>query len=361
MKPAKKKKYSSGLTIKPGEPPATLQARLGGLPTTITVLAYGPEKTLEIPVHAAAELDKPRKQFPVIWVQVAGLGDLGLIQEIGDYFKIHHLALEDLLGGAHRPKLEESGRLLFMVLQAAHRLDQNTKFEQIGIFFEEGVVITFQEGPAVFLDPLRERIKRSSGRIRVRGADYLAYAMVDSVVDHYFPVLESIGDGLEDLEDLVVLSPDHRLVHRINEVKRELLHLRRSLWPVREVTAALLDHAGTLVKEDTRPFIRDCHDNVIQAVDLIASYREVAAALSDLYLSALSNRMNEIMKVLTIIATIFIPLTFIVGVYGMNFDSAASPWNMPELKWKYGYPAVWAVMLVAALIMFVFFRKRKWL
>ena len=357
----KKKRYGAGLSIKPGAPPATLQAGPDYAATAITALAYGPEKLIERQVNDLEELDRLGAEYPVLWVQVSGLGNVDLIKAVGEKFQIHPLALEDLMSGGHRPKLEETGSLLFIILQSVHLKDNEMTSGQIALLFRQGVVLSFHQDRAELLDPLRERIRRASGRIRNRGSDYLAYAIMDSVVDHYFPVLESIGDLLEDIEDEVVAEPDQQVVAEINETKRVLLQLRRSLWPVREVAAGLMDHAGNLIQEETRPFIRDCQDHVIQAVDLITSHREIAAAMSDLYLSALSNRMNEIMKVLTIIATIFIPLTFIAGVYGMNFNPEISAWNMPELRWRYGYPAVWLVMLAAGLVLFIFFKKKKWL
>ncbi|MEW6266880.1 MAG: magnesium/cobalt transporter CorA [Thermodesulfobacteriota bacterium] len=356
----RKSRYGPSPHIEPGVPPATLEAVPDSSFPAVSVLAYGPEGYVEEKVDNLAGFRERFAQWPVLWVHVSGLGHAGRINEIGEAFGIHPLTLEDIISGGHRPKVEDSGRYIFVVVQTAS-YDQRLKLEQLAILFTERIVLTFQEGPAEYLESLRERVRKGAARLMRSRADYLAYAIIDMAVDHLFPVLEKYGDDLEILEDQVIARPDGAILGRIHEVKRDLLTIRRSLWPLREVMSGLLSERVCIIADETRPFLRDCYDHVIQAIDLVAAYREVGAALSEIYLSSVSNRLNEVMKVLTIIATIFIPLTFIVGLYGMNFDPAVSPWNMPELKWPYGYPVILGLMTALAGLMLYYFKKKKWI
>ena len=353
-------RYGPVPSIEPGAPPATLIDYPDSPFPTVTVMAYGPDDLLEETVEDLARVKDMFGRWSVVWVHVDGMGHADRIREIGEVFGLHPLALEDVANGGHRPKVEEYDDHLFIMLQTAFRQEHLT-MEQLGLFFDEKFVLTFQSGSSEYLDQLRERIRSNRSRIRRMPTDYLAYAVLDTVVDHYFPVLEQFADDLEALEDEVVLSPDPGIVSRIHSLKRELLTVRRHLWPLREVVNALLNEQVGMISNVTRPFIRDCYDHVIQAIDLVAAYREVAAALSDIYLSSVSNRMNEVMKVLTIVATIFIPLTFMSGLYGMNFKTEVSPWNMPELSWAYGYPAVLLAMVVVVCGMLLYFKSKKWL
>jgi len=223
-------------------------------------------------------------------------------------------------------------------------------------------VLTFQERPGKdCIEPVRDRIRGNRGRIRGARADYLAYRLIDAVVDGYFPVLERYGELLEDLEEEVTVSVDRSLTSRIHQVKSDLLMIRRALWPHREAINTLVRDGCKLIDDETRIYLRDCYDHSVQLIDMVETYRELGADLRDLYLSSISNRMNEIMKVLTVISTIFIPLTFIVGIYGMNFNTEKSPWNMPELNWYYGYPLCWAVMAMVTAAMVAFFARKGWL
>jgi len=306
------------------------------------------------------DLEELIKEWPLVWVNVDGLGDAETLRKLGEIFGIHKLALEDVIHVHQRSKVEDYEDHLFIVARMLFDADEKVRTEQISIFLSEGKVLTFQERKGDCLEPVRERIRKGKGRIRGAGADYLAYAILDAVVDAWFPLLEKFGDSLEELEDKVLGAPDKETVEKIHQVKRDLLEIRRTIWPMRETTSSLL-REETLISEETHLYLRDCYDHVIQILDIVESYREIATGLMDLYLSSVSNRMNEVMKVLTIIATIFIPLSFIAGVYGMNFNPEVSPLNMPELNWKYGYLAVWTVMAAIGGIMILFFVRRGWI
>ncbi|MBI3300790.1 MAG: magnesium/cobalt transporter CorA, partial [Deltaproteobacteria bacterium] len=277
-------------------------------------------------------------RWPVTWVDVEGLGDVETIRTLGEIFGLHRLALEDVINVHQRAKVEQYGEHHFIVTRMV-RLGEHLETEQLSLFLGKNFVLTFQEGhPGDCLDLIRERIRQKRGRIRDAGLDYLAYALLDAVVDCYFPILEEYGERLETLEDEILTRPHNGAVARIHEIKRNLLTLRRAIWPQRETFNTLLREEMPLVTDETRLYLRDCYDHTTQIIDLIETYRELGSDLIDVYLSSVSNRTNEIMRVLTVIATIFIPLTFLVGVYGMNFNPASSPWNMPELNWYWGYP-----------------------
>jgi magnesium transporter len=239
-------------------------------------------------------------------------------------------------------------------------VEEKLASEQISIIFGPNYVLTLQEVPGDSFDPVRERIRHGKGRIRGRGSDYLAYALIDALTDEFFPVLEHFGERVEALEDALLERPGPATLHEIHDIKRELLALRRAAWPERELLNAMMRNDSELITADTKIYLRDCYDHVVQAMDMIETYRELASGMLDVYLSSVSNRMNEVMKVLTIIATIFIPLTFIAGIYGMNFDPDRSPLNMPELRWYYGYPFSLALMAVVALALVYYFRRKGW-
>jgi magnesium transporter len=256
--------------------------------------------------------------------------------------------------------VESYGDNLFVVTRMARVTSGVLDMEQISLFLGTNFVVSFQERPGDCLEPVRDRIRKGGTRVRFMGADYLAYALVDAIVDGYFPLLEHYGETLNELEDVVVAEPRTSAVERIHALKRDFQLLRHAVWPFREV---LRDLSGDVphVSEDTKLYLRDCHDHVIQIVDILETYRERSSGLTDLYLSSLSNKLNEVMKVLTIIATIFIPLSFIAGIYGMNFNADTSPFNMPELQWYFGYPFALAVMLVVAVSLVLYFRRKGWI
>jgi magnesium transporter len=294
----------------------------------------------------------------ISWINVDGIHDVELIAQLGRLFGMHPLIVEDILHAGQRPKVEDLGNQLYVVMKmlTPGAREGDVEWEQLSLVVGENYVLSFQEKPGGdFFDPVRERIRQDKGRIRKAGADYLAHALIDLVVDKYFLVLEPLGDRIETLEDAVVARPAPRHIQRINELKRAVTEVRRSVWPLREVLGALERTECALVRDTTRPYFKDVYDHTIQIVDTAEILRDMLAGMMEIYMSSLSNRLNEVIKVLTIIATLFIPLTFLVGVYGMNFD------HMPELRWRYGYAATWAVMIAATGAMLYFFRRRGWL
>jgi len=347
----------------PGAAPGTLVADPAAPKPIVRLLAYGPAGCVERELRTIAEVNQiPQfvEQYPVTWINVEGLGDADVVSRIGKIFELHPLALEDVLNTHQRSKVEQYGDTLFIVarvIEGGVRLES----DQLGMFLGKRFVVTFQHLIGDCLDPVRDRIRQGRGIIRTSGADYLAYSLLDSVVDSYFPILEAFGEEIESLEEAIISEKDDGIISAIHDVKGKLLLIRRSVWPLREALHVLARDPIPVIQSETRIYLRDCMDHTYQMIDLLETYRELASDLLDLYHSSLSNRMNEVMQVLTVIATIFIPLTFIVGVYGMNFDTHVSPWNMPELEWYWGYPAIWAVMLAVAGGLLVFFRRKGWL
>jgi magnesium transporter len=344
----------------PGTAPGTLQIDPKAPPPALRVMAFGPDSLEERAVGSVEELPALLGRKPVLWLNVDGLGDEGTLLRLGEIFGLHRLALEDVVGQHQRAKIEPYADHLFIVArvpQPGERLET----EQLSLFLGRDFLLTFQERPGDCFDPIRERLRKGGARIRSAGPDYLAYALLDAVVDSYFPVLEAYGEGLDALEDEVVERPERRAVSRIHEVKRDLLTLRRTIWPLRELLNALLRDPSPLVADETRTYLRDCYDHAIQIMDMVETYREISSSLTEAYLSSLSNRMNEVMKVLTVIATIFMPLGFLAGLYGMNFRTDVSPWNMPELGWRFGYPFCLGVMAAAAVAMLIYFRRKGWI
>ncbi len=309
------------------------------------------------------ELEKIEEAFPfknlptVTWLNISGLHDTRIMEKIGEKFEIHPLILEDILNTDQRPKVEIYEDYIFIILKMLYYNREKTEMEieQISILLGENFVITFQEKTGDVLDPVRERIANPKSRFRKMGPDYLAYAILDIIIDHYFVVLEHQGEKLELLEESVLDDPTRQLAHQIQHMKRELIFLRKSIWPLREVISELSRAESLLITDSIAPFLRDVYDHTIQVVDTVETFRDMVTGILDIYLSNVSNRMNEVMKVLTIIATIFIPLTFIAGIYGMNFE------YMPELHWKWSYPIIWGIMLAIFGGMIIFFRRKKWL
>jgi magnesium transporter len=344
----------------PGSPPGTLVAQEEPLSPEIRTIIYDQERIEEGTLSPGEPLDLAPATGQVMWIDVQGLGDLALVRRLGECFGLHPLVVADLVHVNQRAKVEAYDDHLFIVMRMVH-LDEQVWTEQLSVILGEGFVLTFQERPRDCFDPVRARLRRAHGRLRASGADYLAYALLDALIDSYFPVLERQGEVLEEMERDVIEAPEPAHITRIRSFKRDLLELRRALWPLREAMAHLQREDVALIGADTRLFLRDCADHVFQLMDMVELDREVASGLVDLHLSSLSMRMNEIMKVLTIIATIFIPLGFIAGVYGMNFDPAVSPWNMPELHWYFGYPLALALMLSVAGGLLAYFRRKGWL
>lgn len=346
---------------KAGLAPGTLQAPKDAIHPTITVFAYDVDHLEELTIARVEDIPFLRQKWPTLWINVDGLADPQLIRDLGEMFGLHPLALEDVLHIPQRAKVEEYEDHIFATMRMVKKIDGLIDLEQISMFWGKGFVITFQEDIGDVFDGVRERLRKGGKRIRMAHADYMAYALIDAVIDGYFPILEEYGDRLDDMEEEILDNPSHDSMAHIHKAKRELNALRLCVWPMREALNRLTSPTTKLVRKETMIFLRDCQDHTIQILDILENYRERVSSLSDLYLSSISHRMNEVMKVLTIISTIFMPLTFIVGIYGMNFNTEASRWNMPELNHPYGYPITLGVMALIVIGMFVFFRWLGWL
>ena len=349
--------------IKHGLAPGTLTVDPNSPKPSIQVFAYEVDKDVDDFVEKSlvdlSEVPKLLKQWSTVWINISGLGDIAVIEKIGNIFDLHQLALEDVLNINHRPKVEEFENHLFIIMKLLS-LEPELSSEQISIFLGKGFVLTFQEKPGDSFDGVRDRIRKGKGRIRI-GPEYLTYALLDSIVDSNFPLLEAYGERLEALETETLEQPDKSTITKIYTVKRELLSVRRAVWPSRDLFNSLIRDQEKYFSGESLIFLRDCYDHIIQIVDLIENYREIASGLIELYLSSISNKMNDVMKVLTLIATIFMPLGFLAGLYGMNFNNEVSFWNMPETQWRYGYPFALLLMGSIASGMVLFFRNKKWL
>ena len=331
-------------------------------------MAYGADLIVEKDIESLDDLrpflrgPEGQRPFSVVWLNVDGLGDATTLEGIAAMFGLHPLALEDVVNTTQRPKVEEYADHLFVVAHMAMPSSESMETEQLSLFLGHDTVITFQEGrPGDCFEPVRHRLRQKVGRIRRSGADYLCYALLDSVVDAWFPILDRYGSHLHRLEESVLNRPVSAHMGEIRAVKWQILALLRASLPLRDVFGALMRETHTFIHDETRLFIRDCHDHATRIIEEAEMYREIDTSLMELYLSSVSNKMNEIMKVLTVISAIFIPLTFVVGVYGMNFDHGASDWNMPELSWRYGYEFAWGLMLAIAVGMIFLFRRKGWL
>ncbi|MHC4518861.1 MAG: magnesium/cobalt transporter CorA [Planctomycetota bacterium] len=298
------------------------------------------------------------KQTPTVsWINMDGLHDVQLIEKLGAHYELHPLILEDVLNTGQRPKFEDYERCVFVVLKMLSYNEEHGGIdsEQVSLVLGPNFVISFQERIGDVFQQIRDRIRNSKGRIRKMGADYLAYALVDAIVDSYFAILEGLGDKIEMMEDELVGNPTEKTLQKIYLLKREMISLRRSIWPLREVISGFQRSESALVKDTTAVYLRDVYDHTIQVIDTVEAFRDTVSGMLETYLSSISNKMNNVMKVLTIIATIFIPLTFVAGIYGMNFK------YMPELQWRYSYAVVWLVMLTIFVGMIVYFKRKRWL
>ncbi|MFO0947222.1 MAG: magnesium/cobalt transporter CorA [Planctomycetota bacterium] len=339
----------------PGAPPGLLITDPTAASTRVHLIAYGPDRIEEVHVSSPDDIKKYLTGWSVVWVDVEGLADAKLIADIGKLFHLHQLALEDVVNVHQRAKVDQFHDHIFIVARMV-TLDGRLHTEQISMFLGKGFLVSFQEGyPGDSLEPVRQRLRTSRGSIREMGADYLAYSLLDATLDANFPVLEVMGERLELIEEKILTTPDADTLNQIHEIKRELLHMRRAVWPHREAINGLLRAPEEFMGREASVYLRDCYDHTVQVIELLELYREFASDLAEVYLSSVSNRLNEVMKVLTIISTIFIPVTFIAGIYGMNFQ------DMPELKWRYGYPACMAGMFIVAALMVWFFQRKGWL
>ncbi len=293
----------------------------------------------------------------VTWINIDGIDEIPIIEKIGKAYDLHPLILEDIVTAGQRPKFDNYDQYVYIVLKMLtyNQTTLSVESEQISIVFGSNFVISFQEDVGDIWDPIRDRIRLAKGRVRKMGADYLAYSLIDAIVDGYFGILEKIGERIEGLEDELIEHPSESLLRQIHSLKREMMSLRRSIWPLRELISVMQRDESPLISSPTRVYLRDVYDHTIQIIDAIEGFRDIVSGMLDVYLSSISNRTNAIMKVLTMIATIFIPLTFVAGVYGMNFK------HMPEIRWRWGYPAVLLLMGSVAGVMITYFRRKKWL
>lgn len=347
-----------------GAPPGTLVVDAHGADCRIFLIDYCVDHVIEKELASLDEVvayledDRPS----ITWIDVRGLGDRHTLERMGEIFKVHPLALEDVVNVPQRPHSDAYPDQQVIISRMAQLEESGAvEMEQLGILFGAGYVVTVQEEASHdCLESVRERIRRGKGAIRRAPSDYLVYALLDAVIDGFYPVLETLGERLEDLEIEAAAAP-RGASRKIHALKRSLLDVRRAVWPQRDMVNGLLRDESPHVSKETRVYLRDTYDHVVQVMDMVETFREIASGLMDLYLSGVSNRMNEIMKVLTVISTIFLPLTFIAGVYGMNFDPASSPYDMPELKWRYGYPFALGLMLFSAVALLLFYRRKGWI
>jgi len=352
-----------GRFTRPGTAPGDLSVSTGApqQPPTLYLMEFEAARLVERPNCttdvARAAIDNPNPT----WLHVHGTPDEAILEGLSGSHNLHRLALEDVLHTGQRAKLETYDEQLFAVIGAPELTAGGTTLGQISLFLGDNWIISFYSGQADPVESIRKRLRRDDSRLRANGTDYLFYTLIDLAVDLVFPLLEQFGERIESLEASVFDDPSREALDEIHHLKREFVLLRRVLWPQRDMLNSLIRDEHPLITAGTRLYLRDCYDHSVHALDLVESYREMASSLLEVYLSSLSNRMNDIMRVLTIIATVFIPLSFIVGIYGMNFDRTAGPWNMPELGMRYGYPLLWLFMIVVVALMLLFFRRRRWL
>lgn len=345
---------------KAGLPPGTLVhiglERSGK--TKINILDYDEASYRERETDTVDECFLFKDSPAVTWINIDGVHSGELLGKLGECYGFHPLVLEDVMNTDQRPKMEDYSEYIYIVLKMLRYNDKNgsTVSEQISLIVGPTFVFSFQEGiDGDVFGPIRDRIRSDKSRIRKMGADYLAYSLIDAIVDNYFSVLEGLGEKVELLEERIVSNPTTETIREIHFLKREIIFLRKAIWPLREVISAMQRGESPLVRESTRIYLRDIYDHTVQIIDTVETFRDIVSGILDIYLSSLSNRMNAVMKVLTIIATIFMPLTFLAGVYGMNFK------YMPELEWRLGYPIFWTLILVTTVLMLIFFKKKDWL
>jgi magnesium transporter len=343
-------------------PSAKVAIRPASNPPVLSVMAYNAQGFIERDLLTPAEIKPLLEDWTVVWVNIDGVGSPDYVAEVGQIFGLHPLALEDIMHLQERAKVDDYDGNTFMILRMVADDEDPSATEQISLFVTEQAVLTFQEREGGdCLHPTRERIRKRLNHLHLNGTPYLVYSILDSIVQAYFPVLERYGETLETLEEQIALDPQAEIISQLHQIKRELLHLRRAIWPLREVLQNLMHDSKLFEDSNVNLYLRNCSDHVLRVIDLIEVERELCADLMDFYLSSVGHRTNQVMKVLTIISVIFMPLTFIAGVYGMNFNTEASPLNMPELNWFWGYPATIAFMLLLVMAMLYLFRRLKWL
>ncbi len=345
-------------TKEPGMPPGSLvfTAEEISASVDIGIINFNELEFEEQHGVAVADCKGLNEQRTTTWVNVNGVHDVDVIEELGTLVGLHPLIMEDLVNLDQRPKIEDFEEYLFIVMKMLHYdRDNNLEVEHVSLVIGKTFVISFQEYAGDVFEPIRQRLRTSKGRIRKKGADFLAYALIDTVVDHYFSVIEEIGELIDTIEEQLLTDTDKTILLRINRLKREVILLRKSIWPLREVISGLLRSESTIFEDKTLIFLRDVYDHTIQVAEMVETFRDLLSSLTDLYMSSLSQKMNEVMQFLTIVGTIFIPLSFLTGVYGMNFD------NMPELHWTLGYPLLMVLMMIVSGMLLLYFRRKKWL
>ncbi|MDQ2986461.1 MAG: magnesium/cobalt transporter CorA [Armatimonadota bacterium] len=351
-----RKKRRSHLPVSPGAPPGSLTPSPGIVgDTTITLIAYDGE-IRETEATSIEDVRNALSDCRVLWVDVDGLGDVGIIAQLGELFNLHPLTLEDVVNQNQRSKVEEYPENYFIVVHAPKLMGHDLSADQLSLFLGANYVITFHHRMEQQLAPVKQNLRKRKLKITEYGSDFLAYSILDSVVDQYFPILEQFGELTDDAEDQMLLDPKTSTVGYVHGLKRELLDLRRAIWPFRDALAVLIrDDETPLISSETRPYFRDLYDHTVRVIDLVETYREVTSDLMDIYLSSVSNRTNDVMKRLTAITTIIMPLTLITGIYGMNFEF------LPETQYRYGYFIVMAIMAIIAVSLFVFFWRQGWI
>jgi magnesium transporter len=350
---------------KPGSIPGTLSIEDDATPPEIILIDYTPREAIRVNNLTPEDCQEYMGKDSISWFNVGGLGNKNFFLRLGKIFNLHPLILEDIVNVPQKPKIEENKHQLViianMVIPKPPNQGQVFWLEQVSLVVTKQYVLTVQEEPKRdCFEPIRQRIRFQKGNIRDKGADYLAYALWDAIIDGFFPVLDVYSEQIEELEDEVITNPNSQTLAKIYQVRRELLALRRAIWSQRTALSTLIRDGSPLISDEIILYFRDCYDHAVQIVDLIETYRELSSGLTDIYLSAVSNKMNEIMKLLTVISTIFIPLTFIAGIYGMNFNTVKSPWNMPELNYYWGYPLCLSLMFAIASGLIIFFWQQGW-
>ena len=348
-----------GRRKKAGLPPGTIVyvGRKKPVRTKIRIINFDETYMEEKEIKEIDEAIPSKEKRGITWINIDGLQKINVIEEIGKHFNLHPLVLEDIVNTEQRPKMEDYTDYLFVVIKILQfsKEDREVKAEQVSLVLGSNWVVSFQENESDVFDPIRERLKTDKGRIRKMGADYIVYALIDAIVDNYFGVLEKVGENIEEIEDEIVANPSPATLQAIHGLKRQMILLRKSVWPLREVISRLERLESKLINQSTDIFLRDLYDHTIQVIDAIETFRDMLSGMLDIYMSSVSNRMNEVMKVLTIIATIFLPLTLVAGIYGMNFRV------MPELQWEMGYPFALLIMLAVGITMLIYFKRRNWL
>ncbi len=355
------KKHSQAKGLKPGQAIFIGQKKVDK--TRIRVIDYSETEINEFDVSTVEECFPFKDKPTVTWINIDGLHDVTVIEKIGQHFGMHPLVMEDIANTGQRPKLEINDNYIFLVLKMLYLDDSNNDIisEQFSFIFGDNFVISFQERIGDVFEPVRDRLRKTLPRVRFMTSDYLAYTLVDAVVDHYFTVLEGVASKIESMEDVLIDNPKPTDLETIHDLKRQLIFMRKATWPLREVVGGFERAESKLIKGSSKVYLRDLYEHTIQVIDTVETFRDMVSGLLDIYLSSISNKMNEVMKVLTIIATIFIPLGFLAGVYGMNFDTSKSALNMPELGLPFGYILFWILALMIGGGLFIFFKRKRWL